>query len=180
MWCDDCIVDFKWFGYNLVYLIGVKFDMKCINFSFNINDVVKEFDMLIFVIFFLYLKVYLKKLKIWIRDKFIIIVIKGIVFDDNLIVLEYFNKEYGVFFENIVVLVGLCYVEEVVLECFFYFIIVCLDKDKVCVFVCWLGSSFIKIFVSDDVIGIEYSFVLKNVYVIVVGICSGLKYGDNF
>ena len=43
-----------------------------------------------------------------------------------------------------------------------------------------LASEFIKTKTSTDVIGIEYSSVLKNVYAIAAGICNGLKYGDNF
>ena len=58
--------------------------------------------------------------------------------------------------------------------------IACPDKDKARIFARRLGSSFIKTSVSDDVAGIEYSSVLKNVYAIAAGICSGLKYGDNF
>jgi glycerol-3-phosphate dehydrogenase (NAD(P)+) len=43
-----------------------------------------------------------------------------------------------------------------------------------------LNSQFIKTKTSTDVIGIEYSSVLKNVYAIAAGICNGLKFGDNF
>ena len=144
---DDRIADFKRLGHNPAYLTGVKFDTKRISFSSNINDVVKESDTLIFVTPSPYLKAHLKKLKTKIKDKFIITAIKGIVPDDNVIVSEYFTKEYGVPPENIARR---------------------------------LGSSFIKTSVSDDVSGIEYSSVLKNVYAIAAGICSGLKYGDNF
>ena len=105
---DDRITDFKRLGHNPAYLTGVKFDMKRINFSSNINDVVKESDTLIFVTPSPYLKAHLKKLKTRIRDKFIITAIKGIVPDDNLIVSEYFTKEYGVPPENIAVLAGPC------------------------------------------------------------------------
>ena len=69
---DDRITDFKRLGHNPAYLTGVKFDMKRINFSSNINDVVKESDTLIFVTPSPYLKAHLKKLKTRIRDKFII------------------------------------------------------------------------------------------------------------
>ena len=148
--------------------------------GYSINDVVKESDTLIFVTPSPYLKAHLKKLKTRIRDKFIITAIKGIVPDDNLIVSEYFNKEYGVPPENIAVLAGPCHAEEVALERLSYLTIACPDKDKARVFARRLGSSFIKTSVSDDVIGIEYSSVLKNVYAIAAGICSGLKYGDNF
>ena len=102
---DDRIADFKRLGHNPAYLTGVKFDMKRINFGSNINDIVKESDTLVFVTPSPYLKAHLKKLKTRIRDKFIITAIKGIVPDDNLIVSEYFTKEYGVPPENIAVLV---------------------------------------------------------------------------
>lgn len=114
------------------------------------------------------------------KDKFIITAIKGIVPDDNVIVSEYFTKEYGVPPENIAVLAGPCHAEEVALERLSYLTIACPDKDKARIFARRLGSSFIKTSVSDDVSGIEYSSVLKNVYAIAAGICSGLKYGDNF
>ena len=176
----DRITDFKRLGHNPAYLTGVKFDMKRINFSSNINDVVKESDTLIFVTPSPYLKAHLKKLKTRIRDKFIINAIKGIVPDDNLIVSEYFTKEYGVPPENIAVLAGPCHAEEVALERLSYLTIACPDTDKACTIARRLASSFIKTSVSNDVAGIEYSSVLKNVYAIAAGICSGLKYGDNF
>ena len=152
---DDRIADFKRLGHNPAYLTGVKFDTKRITFSSNINDVVKESDTLIFVTPSPYLKAHLKKLKTKIKDKFIITAIKGIVPDDNVIVSEYFTKEYSVPPENIAVLAGPCHAEEVALERLSYLTIACPDKDKARIFARRLGSSFIKT-------------------------CSGLKYGDNF
>ena len=41
-------------------------------------------------------------------------------------------------------------------------------------------TPFIQTYTSDDMLGIELSAVLKNVYAISAGICHGLGYGDNF
>ena len=177
---DDRIADFKRLGHNPAYLTGVKFDTKRINFSSNINDVVKESDTLIFVTPSPYLKSHLKKLKTKIRDKFIITAIKGIVPDDNMIVSEYFTKEYGVPAQNIAVVAGPCHAEEVALERLSYLTIACPDIDKASVIAQHLSCSYIKTSVSNDVAGIEYGSVLKHVYAIAAGICNGLKYGDNF
>jgi glycerol-3-phosphate dehydrogenase (NAD(P)+) len=43
-----------------------------------------------------------------------------------------------------------------------------------------LACRYIKTTVSDDLFGTELSAVLKNVYALASGICSGLGYGDNF
>ena len=150
---DDRIEDFKRLGHNPAYLTSVRFNIKCINFSSDINKVVRESDTLIFVTPSPYLKSHLKKLKTKLKDKFIVTAIKGIVPDENMIISDYFHKMYDVPEDNIAVLAGPCHAEEVALD---------------------------KTSVNTDVAGIEYASVLKNVYAIAAGICSGLKYGDNF
>ena len=175
---DDRIEDFKRLGHNPAYLSSVKFDTNRINFSSDINKIVKESDILVFVTPSPYLKNHLKKLKTDLSDKFIVNAIKGIVPDENLIISEYFHKAYKVPYENIAAIAGPCHAEEVALERLSYLTVGCSSIDHARQFAQKLSNSFIKTSVSDDVVGIEYGSVLKNIYAIAAGICSGLKYGE--
>ena len=177
---DDRIEEFKRLGHNPAYLTSVRFDIKKINFSSDINQVVRDSDTLIFVTPSPYLKSHSKKLKVKLKDKFIITAIKGIVPDENLIVSDYFHKIYGVPEDNIAVIAGPCHAEEVALERLSYLTIGCKDIEKAKMFAKQLSGHYIKTSVNSDIVGIEYASVLKNIYAIAAGICSGLKYGDNF
>ncbi|MBQ4224464.1 MAG: glycerol-3-phosphate dehydrogenase [Prevotella sp.] len=177
---DDRIADFLRMGHNPAYLTSVHFNTDEIFFSSDINKVVDLYDTLIFVTPSPYLKNHLKKLKTRIRDKFIITAIKGIVPDENLVCSEYFHQVYDVPYENLACIGGPSHAEEVALERLSYLTVGCADLDKAQAFTQLLSSNFIKTKTSSDVLGIEYSSVLKNVYAIAAGICSGLKYGDNF
>ena len=177
---DDQIEDFRRMGHNPRYLTSVHFDTSEIYFDSDINRIVAAYDTLVFVTPSPYLKNHLKKLKTRIKDKFIVTAIKGIVPDENLICSEYFHQVYDVPHENLACLGGPSHAEEVAMERLSYLTVGCADIGKARAFADVLTSDFIKTKTSDDVIGIEYSSVLKNVYAIAAGICSGLKYGDNF
>lgn len=177
---DDRIDDFKRIGHNPAYLTSVHFDVDNIDFSSDINKFVKAYDTLIFVTPSPYLKNHLKKLKTRIADKFIVTAIKGIVPDENLVCSEYFHHVYDVPYNNLACIGGPSHAEEVALERLSYLTIGCSDNEKAKALTDVLRNDFIKTKISSDVIGIEYASVLKNVYAIAAGICSGLKYGDNF
>ncbi len=177
---DDRIEEFKRLGHNPAYLTSVQFDIQRIHFNSDVNAAVEEADTLIFVTPSPYLKLHLKKLKAKIRDKFIVTAIKGIVPDENVIVSEYFRKNYKVPETNIAVISGPCHAEEVALERLSYLTIGCKDLEKADSFAHFLAGAYIKTSISQDVSGIEYASVLKNIYAIAAGICSGLNYGDNF
>ena len=178
---DDRIEDFKRMGHNPAYLMSARFNVDEIFFSSDINKIVQKYDTLVFVTPSPYLKNHLKKLKTRLSDKFIITAIKGIVPDENLVCSEYFHQVYDVPYENLACIGGPSHAEEVALERLSYLTVGCSDTEKARAFAnnC-LASEFIKTKTSSDVIGIEYSSVLKNVYAIAAGICGGLKYGDNF
>ena len=177
---DDRIEEFRRMGHNPAYLTSVHFDTKEIFFSSDINRIVRDYDTLVFVTPSPYLKNHLKKLKTRIRDKFVITAFKGIVPDENLVCSEYFHQVYDVPYDNLACIGGPSHAEEVALERLSYLTVGCSDRDKAQAFCEILNSDVIKTKTSSDVIGIEYSSVLKNVYAIAAGICSGLKFGDNF
>ena len=177
---DDQIDDFRRMGHNPSYLTSVHFNVDEIHFESDINKIVQLYDTLVFVTPSPYLKSHLKKLKTRLKDKYIVTAIKGIVPDENLVCSEYFHHVFDVPYANLACLGGPSHAEEVALERLSYLTVGCADREKAQAFADVLSSEYIKTKTSSDVIGIEYSSVLKNVYAIAAGICSGLKFGDNF
>jgi glycerol-3-phosphate dehydrogenase (NAD(P)+) len=177
----DRIEDFRRMGHNPAYLPDITFDTSRIRFYDDINRVIEESDTLIFVTPSPYIKDHLRKVTTSLKDKYIISAVKGIVPDENMLINEYFTTYYEVDPDHIIVIAGACHAEEIALEHLSYLTLVCRDIRKAHklsenIFrTPYLNSS-----CSRDMTGLEYVSGLKNIYAIVAGICSGLKYGDNF
>lgn len=174
------IEKFRRIGHNPNYLTSVGFDTKRIDFSADINEVVENSDILIFANPSAFLIETIQGLTVPLKDKFIASAIKGLVPEHNLVVGSYFHKMHEVPLDQIAVISGPCHAEEVALERLSYLTIACQDTRRGREFAERLQCSFIKIVVSDDIYGTEYSAVLKNIMAVASGICHGQGYGDNF
>ncbi|MBJ7880945.1 NAD(P)H-dependent glycerol-3-phosphate dehydrogenase [Gelidibacter salicanalis] len=166
--------------HNPSYLSSVEFKISQLKLSNDINEMATYADVLIFVIPSAFIHDELLKMTVDVKDKIIVSAVKGIMPETGKLVGEHFHDVYNVPFENTAVIAGPCHAEEVALERLSYLTIACADESKAKAIAKNLSSDYIKTSTSDDVIGIEYAVMLKNIYAIAAGIAHGLGYGDNF
>ncbi len=166
--------------HNPNYLSSVEFHLEQLKISNDINEIAEYADVLIFVIPSAFIHSELQKLTFDISNKTIVSAVKGIMPETGLLVGEHFHEAYKIPYPNIAVIAGPCHAEEVALERLSYLTISCSDFEKAQRIANALSSNYIKTKTSDDVIGIEYAVMLKNIYAIAAGVSHGLGYGDNF
>lgn len=176
----ETIEQFKKKEHNPRYLREVEFDTSRINFYNDINKIIEESDILVLAIPSAFLPVIFAELKTEINQKYILSGIKGIVSEENLLVVEYLNKNFNVPFEMMGIITGPCHAEEVALEKLSYLTVAGIDENRPAKFAQLIQCEYIFTTVSDDIWGTEYSAVLKNIIAIAAGIAHGLRYGDNF
>ena len=177
---QEKIDEFIRIGKNPGYLSAARFDTSKIHFTADINEVVKQSDVLIVAIPSPYLKQSFGKLKKSLRQKIVISAVKGMVPEENMVINDYMHFHFNVPMEQLGVIAGPCHAEEVALERLSYLTIGCANKERAQEMAQLFSTPFVNTTISEDIWGLEYSSVMKNIYAIAVGICSGLKYGDNF
>lgn len=177
---QDRIDEFIKYRHNPVYVSDVQFDTARIDFSADINEVCSKADTIVVAVPSPYFKDMAQRIGVDLRGKNIVSAVKGIVPGDNEIVTEYFARHFGCDDGSLLVVGGPCHAEEVALSRLSYLTIGCHDPEKARLFSRVIAGKKMKTILSEDVAGIEYGAVLKNVYAIAGGIVSGMKAGDNF
>lgn len=178
------VKEFTRLKHNPSYLTSVTFDLSKITFftDSDVNDFFRSCDTVILATPSPYIRYYLKRIRnSVIRPKLIINAIKGMVPEENILISDYLQEYKELRPGQIAVIAGPCHAEEIAKDRVSYLTIGCFDMGKAKVLSEELFSNdFVHCAVSRDVVGIEYSAVLKNIYAIAAGICHGLNLGDNF
>jgi glycerol-3-phosphate dehydrogenase (NAD(P)+) len=167
--------------HNPRYLSSLELPVERLRMSTDPREAIGDADILILVVPAAFLSDALQRVDPeMLRSRIVVSAIKGIVPEDNTIVGDFLHQRYGLPYERFAVICGPSHAEEVAMEKLSYLTIASREEDLADDVSGLLKSSSIKTVTSSDVLGTEYSAVLKNVISLATGICNGLGYGDNF
>ena len=166
--------------HNPSYLTAVLFNLKQLQLTTDINELVSACDVIILATPSIYLGKTLEPLNTDLQGKVFVSAIKGIVPEQNDVVAHFLRDKYNIGFRSQAVISGPCHAEEVAMERLSYLTVSAADEENTAKVAKLLESDFIKVSQSSDILGNEYSAVLKNIYAIGAGMAAGLGYGDNF
>jgi len=171
----------KKFKHNPNYISSVAFDINQVKPTTNLIDTVANNEYIILATPAAFLNEQLSVLsKNAFDNKKVSTSIKGIIPETFQVVGHYLMNAWNIDEQNLAVISGPCHAEEVALEKLSYLTIASVNEKLAQDLENLIACRFIKTKKTDDVFGVEYAAVLKNVYAIACGICHGLGYGDNF
>lgn len=112
--------------------------------------------------------------------KKIISAIKGILPEQNLLLNDFLKNEFDFPLENYFAVLGPCHAEEIAAEKLSYLTFSGLDETVAHEIASYFKTTYLNTVVNDDIYGVQFAAVLKNIYAVGAGMAHGLDYGDNF
>jgi glycerol-3-phosphate dehydrogenase (NAD(P)+) len=167
--------------HNPNYLSSAFFDTSLLNLDTDVSRIVKASDRIIIAVPSAYVMDTLDPLaRDAFRGKQLISAVKGIIPQDNVLLNDYLEKEFGVDQKNYFTIMGPCHAEEVASEKLSYLTFSGLDEAGAADIATCFKTEYLNTVVNDDVYGVQFAAILKNIYALGAGIAHGLEYGDNF
>ena len=160
-------------GYNLEYYPNTKLNSKIIPTN-NLNDI-QECDVIFLAIPSSAIRNTLEKIKNSLENKIIVTVAKGIECQT----LKTMGKIIEEYSENYVVLSGPNFASEIILDLATVTNISSKNLKNAKIIKKILETDQFKVEIIDDIIGIEFCGIMKNINAIAYGICEGMNINEN-
>jgi glycerol-3-phosphate dehydrogenase (NAD(P)+) len=165
---------------NSKYLPWCYIDREFFTPTSDINEAVRDADIVILAMPSAFMKKFLEPLTESLHDKIVVSAVKGIIPGDYLTIVEHMNRYYDIPMENLAVVTGPSHAEEVG-QCQLSYLTVASEDETTAERVREvLANDFFRCSISNDVLGVEAAAIMKNIYALAVGLAVGLRYGDNF
>ncbi len=167
--------------HNPNYISSVYFDESLLKLSSDVGKIILHSDCVVVAVPSAYIIETLKDLdKNIFTGKKIISAVKGILPDENLLLNDYLKKNFDFELNSYFTVMGHCHAEEVAAEKLSYLTFSGTDETSAKEIASYFTTEYISTIVNNDVYGVQYAAVLKNIYALGAGIAHGLEYGDNF
>jgi glycerol-3-phosphate dehydrogenase (NAD(P)+) len=167
--------------HNPQYLSSVYFDTSLLTLSDDAGEVVAASDCLVLAIPSAYTAEMLEALdRKALEGKKILSAIKGILPEQNLLLNEYLSREFAFPAAGYFTVMGPCHAEEVAAEKLSYLTFSGQDETSTREIASHFAAEYLNTVINDDIYGVQYAAILKNIYALGAGIAHGLEYGDNF
>jgi glycerol-3-phosphate dehydrogenase (NAD(P)+) len=169
------------YGHNPHYLGDVQINLRKVKVYTDIRKTVEKASYVVMAVPAAFVQQAMHGLSPeHLAGKTVVSAIKGMIPGENLLVTDWVERDFAVPAEQICVIAGPCHAEEVALEKQSYLTIASQSMERAAGFAELMSCRFVQASPTDDVYGIEYCAVMKNIIALACGITHGLNYGDNF
>ena len=177
----EAVRQLKALKFNPKHLRDVKFPLSKIKPTSNLSKAIGGAELIIVAVPSAFVhEVFQSIPKEEFKGKYFASAVKGMIPEMDLTVSEYLNKEIGIPFRDQAVIAGPCHAEEVALEKQSYLTAASPNKELGEALSNLLSGYFIACKTNSDLLGVEYSAVMKNIVAIASGIIHAQNFGDNF
>ena len=167
--------------HNPNYISSVYFDSNLLTLTNEVAKTISDSDTLIIAVPSAYIIDLLQDLpKNVFTGKKIISAVKGILPEKNLLLNDYLHQEFGFQLSDYFSIMGPCHAEEVAAEKLSYLTFSGIDEPMTIQIAEHFKTAYLNTITNEDIYGVQYAAILKNIYALGAGIAHGLEYGDNF
>jgi len=167
--------------HNPQYLRNAYFDVTKIQFSEDVIKVVSESDIIVIAVPSIYVETSLMGLDAnLLKGKKIVSAVKGVIPKLNILLNQYLGEKYNFPLNDYFTLLGPSHAEEVASEQLSYLTFSGINIENTNQIAGYFKNEYINTIVNDDILGVQYASIVKNIFALGAGIAHGLEYGDNF
>ncbi|HEY8733321.1 MAG TPA: NAD(P)H-dependent glycerol-3-phosphate dehydrogenase [Puia sp.] len=166
---------------NPLYLSSVHFDIRRLRLTSDLGKLIRESTCLVVAVPSAYIEQIFEELPPEIFEgKQILSAVKGILPGQNLLLNDYLGRYFQLNSDRYFTVMGPCHAEEIAAEKLSYLTFSGKSVTATQEIASNFSTGFVNTIINDDIYGVQYAAVLKNIYAVGAGMADGLEYGDNF